>query len=399
VRNTESRVYSLVQWTMASIKVVQAFTREEDEHRRFMGASRESLHATLRLYSWQTLYSAAVNVVIAAGTALVIYAGARAVISGRLSVGQLIVFISYLAQLYTPISQITQSWGLIAGARVGARRVFEILDTEADLVDGSRSFPPEGTRGAVAWSQVSFGYRPDSPVLTGIDLAVPAGSRIALVGPTGVGKSTLLALLPRFFDPSEGIVKIDGVDVREYRLKSLRSQITMVLQPPLIFPMTVRDNIAYGRPGASDSEIEEAARLARIHDLIESLPEAYDTVIGESGVSLSEGEKQRVTIARALLRDASILILDEPTSALDVTTEALVIAGIERLMEGRTTFIIAHRLSTVQRCDKIVVLHGGGIAEQGTLSELLRRDGVFAEYYRTQFAGTDKTEAEVPAGA
>jgi ATP-binding cassette, subfamily B, bacterial len=399
VRTTESRVYSLVQWTMASIKVVQAFTREEDEHRRFMGASRESLHATLRLYSWQTLYSAAVNVVIAAGTALVIYAGARAVISGRLSVGQLIVFISYLAQLYTPISQITQSWGLIAGARVGARRVFEILDTEADLADGSRSLPPEGTRGAVAWSQVSFGYRRDSPVLTGIDLEVPAGARIALVGPTGVGKSTLLALLPRFFDPSEGIVKIDGVDVREYRLKSLRNQITMVLQPPLIFPMTVRDNIAYGRPGASDSEIEEAARLARIHDLIESLPEAYDTVIGESGVSLSEGEKQRVTIARALLRDASILILDEPTSALDVTTEALVMAGIERLMEGRTTFIIAHRLSTVQRCDKIVVLHGGGIAEQGTLSELLRRDGVFAEYYRTQFATADKTEAELPVGA
>ena len=187
--------------------------------------------------------------------------------------------------------------------------------------------------------------------------------------------------------------------MREYRLKSLRSQITMVLQPPLIFPMTVRDNIAYGRPGASESEIEEAARLARIHDLIESLPEAYDTVIGESGVSLSEGEKQRVTIARALLRDASILILDEPTSALDVATEALVMAGIERLMEGRTTFIIAHRLSTVQRCDKIVVLQSGGIAEQGTLSELLRRDGVFAAYYRTQFATADKTETELPVGA
>ena len=395
MRNTESRVYSLVQWAMSSIKVVQAFTKEEDEHRRFMGASRESLRATLRLYSWQTLYSGAVNVVIAGGTALVVYAGARAVISGKLSVGQLIVFVSYLAQLYAPINQITQSWGLIAGARVGARRVFEVLDTETDLKSGSRSFPPGGARGEVAWRGVGFGYRPGTPVLTGIDLTVPAGAKIAVIGPTGVGKSTLLGLLPRFFDPSNGIVEIDGVDVREYQLKSLRDQIAMVLQPPLIFPFSVRDNIAYGRPGASDAEIEEAARLARIHDLIVSLPEGYDTVIGESGVLLSEGEKQRVTIARALLREAPILILDEPTSALDVSTEALVMAGIERLIAGRTTFIIAHRLSTVQRCDRIIVLRDGAIVEQGTLAELLRRNGVFAEYYRTQFAPEAEAEAKV----
>jgi ATP-binding cassette subfamily B protein/subfamily B ATP-binding cassette protein MsbA len=348
----------------------------------------------LRLYNWQTLYSGAVNVVIAGGTALVVYAGARAVMSGTLSVGQLIVFISYLAQLYAPINQITQSWGLIAGARVGARRVFEVLDTEADLKDGRLSFPPEGARGEVAWRGVSFRYRPDTPVLAGIDFKVAAGAKIAVIGPTGAGKSTLLGLLPRFFDPSAGVVEIDGVDVREYQLKSLRNQIAMVLQPPLIFPLSVRDNIAYGRPGAADAEIEEAARLARIHALIASLPEAYDTVIGESGISLSEGEKQRVTIARALLRGAPILILDEPTSALDVSTEALVMAGIERLMEGRTTFIIAHRLSTVRRCDWIIVLRDGGIVEQGTLPELLRRGGVFAEYYRTQFAPEAEAEAE-----
>jgi ATP-binding cassette subfamily B protein len=399
VRNTESRVYSLVQWAMSSIKVVQAFTKEEEEHRRFMGASGESLRATLRLYSWQTLYSGAVNVVIAGGTALVVYAGARAVMSGTLSVGQLIVFISYLAQLYAPINQITQSWGLIAGARVGARRVFEVLDTEADLKDGRLSFPPEGARGEVAWRGVSFRYRPETPVLAGIDFKVAAGAKIAVIGPTGAGKSTLLGLLPRFFDPSAGVVEIDGVDVREYQLKSLRSQIAMVLQPPLIFPLSVRDNIAYGRPGAADAEIEEAARLARIHALIASLPEGYDTVIGESGIALSEGEKQRVTIARALLRGAPILILDEPTSALDVSTEALVMAGIERLMEGRTTFIIAHRLSTVRRCDRIIVLRDGAIVEQGTLPELLRRGGVFAEYYRTQFAPEAEAEAEIPVGA
>jgi ATP-binding cassette, subfamily B, bacterial len=399
VRATESRVYSVVQWAMSSIKLVQAFTKEEDEHRRFMGASRESLRATLRLYSWQTLYSGAVNVIIAGGTALVVYAGARAVISGRLSVGELIVFVSYLAQLYAPINQITQSWGLIAGARVGARRVFEVLDIESDLKDGNKSLPPEGARGEVAWRNVSFCYRPETPVLSGIELKVIAGSKIAVVGPTGAGKSTLLGLLPRFFDPVAGVVEIDGVDLREYRLKSLRDQIAMVLQPPLIFPLSVRDNIAYGRPGAADEEIERAARLACIHDLITSLPQGYDTIIGESGVLLSEGEKQRITIARALLRDAPILVLDEPTSALDVATEALVMAGIERLMTGRTTFIIAHRLSTVRRCDQIVVLRDGRIAETGTMPELLRRDGVFAQYYRTQFLPEQHHDTELRVGA
>ena len=397
VRTTESRVYSLVQWAMSSIKVVQAFTREEDEHRRFMGASRESLRATLRLYSWQTLYSGAVNAVIAGGTAIVVYAGAHAVLSGALTIGQLIVFISYLAQLYAPINQITQSWGLIAGARVGARRVFEVLDTEPDLEDGSRSFPPQGAGGRVAWRRVDFRYRPQTPVLRGIDLEVEPGARIAVVGATGAGKSTLLGLLPRFFDPTAGAVEIDGVDLREYSLKSLRSQIALVLQPPLIFPLSVRDNIAYGRPGADDAAIERAARLARIDDLINALPHGYDTVIGESGMALSEGEKQRVTIARALLRDAPILILDEPTSALDVATEALVMAGIERLMEDRTTFIIAHRLSTVQRCDRIIVLRDGVIAEEGSLAELLRRDGVFAGYYRSQFAPGHSSRPEVVA--
>ena len=393
VRATESRVYSLVQWAMSSIKLVQAFTKEEEEHRRFMGASRESLQATLRLYSWQTLYSGTVNLVIAAGTAIVVFAGAQAVISGTLSVGQLIVFISYLAQLYAPINQITQSWGLIAGARVGARKIFEILDTEPDLEDGTQNFPQSGARGEVAWSRVDFRYRADTPILTGIELKVPAGTKIAVVGPTGAGKSTLLGLLPRFYDPSTGSVAIDGRDVREYTLRSLRNQIGMVLQPPLIFPLSVRDNIAYGRPGADDAAIEQAARLAQIDELIASLPAGYDTLLGESGASLSEGEKQRITIARALLRDAPILILDEPTSALDVTTEALVMAGIEQLMAGRTTFIIAHRLSTVRRCDQIVVLRAGVIVEQGTLPELLRRDGFFAEYYRTQF-GPQETPTE-----
>jgi ATP-binding cassette, subfamily B, bacterial len=396
VRVAESRVFSLVQSAIAAIKIVQAFTKEAEEHKRFMGASRESLQATLRLYSWQTFYSGSVNAVIAAGTAVVVYAGADAVLSGRLTLGQLIVFISYLAQLYAPIDTMTQSWGLIAGARAGARRVFEVLDTEPDLPEGTRDFPPRGVRGAVAWRGVAFAYRPDIPVLKGVELRAAAGAKIAIVGPTGAGKSTLLGLLPRFFDPTAGRVEIDGVDIREYPLKSLRRQIALVLQPPLIFPLSVRDNIAYGRPDADDTAIERAARLACLDQLITSLPEGYDTLIGESGLPLSEGEKQRITIARALLRDAPILILDEPTSALDVATEALVMAGIERLMDGRTTFIIAHRLSTVRRCERIVVLRDGHIVEEGSLHELLNRDGVFADYYRTQFAPQEAAVA-VPA--
>ncbi|HVA15962.1 MAG TPA: ABC transporter ATP-binding protein [Stellaceae bacterium] len=391
VRDRESYVYTLVHWAMSSIKVVQAFTKEAEEYRRFMGASRASLNATLRLYSWQTLYSGMVNSLIAAGTALVIYVGARAVLDRGLTIGELVVFISYLAQLYTPVNQITQSWGLIAGARIGARRSFEVLDTAPDLKDGARAFPPAGARGEIEWRDVHFRYREEMPVLDGISVKVVPGMKVALVGPTGAGKSTLMGLLPRFFDPSAGAVTIDGIDVRDYQLTALRQQIAMVLQPPLVFPMSVRDNIAYGRPDAGNDEIESAARLARIDGLIRSLPQGYDTVLGDNA-TLSEGEKQRLTIARAILRAAPILILDEPTSALDVETEAMVMDGINRLTAGRTTFIIAHRLSTVRSADLILVLRDGKIAESGSFAELLRAGGVFAALYNTQFVDSPKPE-------
>ena len=395
VRDADSRVYSLVQWAISSMKVVQAFTREEDEYHRFMGASRTSLGFTLKLYNWQTFYSGVVNTLIAAGTALVIYVGARSVLSGTLSVGQLIVFISYLAQLYVPVNQLTQSFGLIASARISARRVFEILETEADLKDGPLTLSREGAHGAIEWREISFRYRAETPVLRSIDLVVEPGMKVALVGATGAGKSTMLGLLPRFFDPSAGGITIDGVDIREFTLKSLRQQIAIVLQPPLIFPISLRDNLAYGRADATSEEIEEAARLANIHTMIMGMPQGYDTVIGESGATLSEGEKQRMTIARALLRDAPILILDEPTSALDVETEAQVMDGIKRLTSGRTTFIIAHRLSTIRNCDLILVLRDGIIAEQGTFAELMRRNGVFAELYNTQFRDTEESRLVV----
>ena len=390
MRDADSRVYSIVQWALSSIKVVQAFTREEEEHSRFMGASRTYLGFTLKLYNWQTLYSGVVNTLIAAGTALVVYAGARSVLSGRLSVGHLIVFISYLAQLYVPVNQLTQSWSLIASARISARRVFEILDTEAEFQDGTLTLTPQDARAAIEWRGVTFRYRAETPVLRSIDVRVEPGMKVAIVGPTGAGKSTLLSMLPRFLEPSSGSVTIGGVDVHGFILKSLRSQIAMVLQPPLIFPISVRDNLTYGRPGATQREIEAAARLASIDQLIQSLPQGYDTVIGEAGATLSEGEKQRLTIARALLRDAPILILDEPTSALDVETEARVMDGIKALTVGRTTFIIAHRLSTIRSCDLILVLRDGIIAEQGNFNALMRRKEVFAELYNTQFRQDDK---------
>ncbi len=398
VRDRESHVYSLVQWAMSSIKIVQAFTKEAEEYRRFMGASRASLRATLRLYGWQTLYSGLVNALIAAGTALVVYVGARSVLRGSLSLGELVVFISYLAQLYTPVNQITQSWGLIAGARIGARRCFEVLDTEPDLKDGARVFPATGAVGRVEWRSVAFHYRDAMPVLNDIDLVVEPGTKVALVGATGAGKSTMMGLLPRFFDATKGVVLIDGVDVRDYRLDSLRRQIAMVLQPPLVFPMSVRDNIAYGRPDAGDAEVVEAARLARIDALVQTLPQGYDTTLGDT-ITLSEGEKQRLTIARAILRNAPILVLDEPTSALDVATEAMVMEGLDRLTRGRTTFIIAHRLSTVRGADLILVLRDGRIVERGGFSELLRKGGPFKELYDTQFRGSGAYESQAASSS
>ncbi|HEY7321092.1 MAG TPA: ABC transporter ATP-binding protein [Candidatus Binatia bacterium] len=382
----KSSIYSLVQWAIPAIRVIQAFTKEEEEHRRFMALSQQSLRADLRFYLLENLYSGAISVVIAIGTALVIWVGARHVLSGILTVGGLIVFAAYLTTLYGAIDSISQAYGSIQGAKVSLHRVFEIMEEESDFKDGHRLFPAGGAKGEVAWSGVSFRYIPSQPVLRRVDLRVHAGQKVAIVGRTGAGKSTLVSLLPRFYDPSSGRVTIDGVDVREFQLKSLRRQIAMVLQPPLVFPLTIRENLMYGRPDASEEEVVKAARLARIHETIVSLHEGYDTIVGEQGATLSEGEKQRLTIARAILINAPILILDEPTSSVDAETEALIIEGLKELTAGRTTFIIAHRLSTVRQADLIVVVSGGRIIEQGTFDTLMRGQSAFAKLYRTQFS-------------
>jgi ATP-binding cassette subfamily B protein/subfamily B ATP-binding cassette protein MsbA len=385
MRERESEVFGVVQRAMAAMRVIQAFTREDEEHRRFMTASERSLAAGLRLYTLQTFYSGVVNLVIALGTAAVVWVGARHVFEGTLTVGSLVVFISYLASLYGPINNMFQVYALAQSARVGVQRVLDVLDVERDLPDdGHRTFPAEGARGRVLWEDVDFHYAPGVPVLRGVTLRVEPGQRVAVVGPTGAGKSTLLSLLPRFYDPTRGRVLVDGVDAREYRLGSLRRQVAMVLQPPLLFPVSIRENIAFGRPDARLEEIVAAAKAARIHDMVARLPRGYDTAVGENSVTLSEGEKQRLTIARAILRDSPILILDEPTSALDPATEGLIMEALERLQAGRTTLIIAHRLSTVRSADVIVVIKDGQVVEQGSLPALLARNGTFAAMYGAQ---------------
>ena len=384
MRASESQVYAHVQRSMSAVRVIQAFTREDDEHRRFMALSGQSLAAGLRLYMLQTLSSGVVSVVIACGTAALVWVGARHVLDGTLSVGSLVIFVSYLASLYAPINSMFQTYGLAQSSVVGVQRVFEVLDVERDLVDGRREFPAGGARGEVVYEDVSFEYTPGRPVLQAVTLRVAPGQKVAVVGATGAGKSTLLSLLPRFYDPTAGRVLVDSIDVRDYRMASLRRQIAIVPQPALVFPTTLAENIAFGRPGARREEIVEAARLARIDAMIAGLPAGYETVVGEQGVTLSEGEKQRLTIARAILRDSPILILDEPTSSLDSETEALLMQGLERLTAGRTTFIIAHRLSTVRKADLIVVLRQGQIVEQGAFDDLIAQGGMFASLYRLQ---------------
>jgi ATP-binding cassette subfamily B protein/subfamily B ATP-binding cassette protein MsbA len=392
-RVKESALWAVAQRTIGAIRVVQAFTTEDTEHRRFVASSSASLAANLRLYTFQTVYSSFVNVLMAGGTAAVLWFGATHVLAGKLSVGEVLVFTSYLASLYGPINSLTQTYGLIQGARVGAERVFEILETAPDLLDGPRRLERGAVHGAIAFEGVEFGYDAARRVLRGITFTARAGQVVAVVGATGAGKTTLVSLVPRFYDPSAGRVLLDGVDVREFQLRALRQQVAMVLQPPLVFPTSIRENIAYGRPDATPAQVAEAAHLAQLDGFLERLPEGLDTVVGEAGATLSAGEQLRITIARAILRDAPILILDEPTSALDASTEALVMQGLEQLMAGRTTFVIAHRLSTVRRADVILVLEDGRVVEQGPFADLVARGGYFARLHRAQFG------EEVPRAA
>lgn len=386
-REEEGAIYALTQEGLASIPVIQAFTREEETTRRFVGASRSSLRAFLRLYSVQTLFGGTVGVLLGVGGALLLYVGARQVLAGTLTVGTLLVFLAYLRSLYGPVSSLVGSWGTVRAAEASADRVFELLETAPQVADrpGAKPLPP--VRGRIAFERVSVAYEPGRPVLREVSFVCEPGETVAVVGPTGVGKTTLAALTLRFLDPTAGRVTIDGHDLRDVQIRSLRAQISLVLQEPLLFSATVRENIAVGRPGAPDEAIVEAASLARAHEFILELPQAYNTPLGERGVRLSGGERQRLALARAFLKDAPILVLDEPTSALDAETEALVVERVATLARGRTTIIIAHRLSTLRRADQVLVLEQGRIVERGRWEALLARPGRFRRYYDLQMRG------------
>jgi ATP-binding cassette subfamily B protein/subfamily B ATP-binding cassette protein MsbA len=377
----EGAIYTVVEETLSAMPMVKACSGETRADERFRGGARAALSAVLATSDVQLRFKILVGLATAAGTAGILWVGAERVLDGRLTLGSLLVVLAYLTSLYTPLEALTYAPATIQGAAGSARRVLEVLETDREVVDQPGARTLGRAHGHVHVDDVTFGYDAGRPVLRGVSLEARPGEVVAIVGPTGAGKSTLVSLIPRFFDPWTGAVRIDGSDVRGAQVHSLRQQIALLLQEPFLFPMTVAENIAYGRPGATRAEIEAAARAARADEFIARLPAGYDTSIGERGAALSGGERQRLAIARALVKDAPILILDEPTSSLDAETERTLMGALERLMRGRTVLIIAHRLSTVRRADRIVVVAEGAVRESGTHAQLLAQAGLYARFH------------------
>jgi ATP-binding cassette subfamily B protein/subfamily B ATP-binding cassette protein MsbA len=387
VHERESDVSSRVQETLTAIRAVQAFAREPLERERFERQAAASLHANLHLTLLQTGSQMVVSLLMAIGTAAVTWLAARRALDGILTPGDVVLLTAYLVMLYRPLETLAYTAVAVQGAAAGARRVLALLDVQPDVTDAPDAVPLPGRPvGALAFEHVTFGYGGSEPALREVSLAVRPGEVVALVGASGAGKTTLASMLVRFYDPQAGRITLDGRDLRGLTLRSLRENIAVVLQDPIVFGASIRENIAYGRPDASDEAVERAARDANAHDFIAALPQRYETVVGERGVTLSGGQRQRLAIARAFVKDAPLLILDEPTSALDADNERAILDALVRLMKGRTTVIIAHRLSTVRHADRIVVLENGVVVEQGTHAELLARRQVYARLHAIQAA-------------
>ncbi len=385
VRKKEGEIVSVMQEVLSSIRVVKAFAREDYEQRRLEEESLEGVEIGLRARSLKAKLAPLVEVIVAIGTCLVLWFGARMVLSGALSAGSLVVFILYLGKMYKPMQQLSKMTDAYSKAVVGYERIREILDTHNEIRDlpGARRAPR--FQGGIDFRDVSFAYEPATPVLKDVTFQIEPGQVAALVGPTGAGKSTIISLIPRFYDPTSGVVKVDGQDVRRFQQKSLRQQISFVLQETLLFHGPIWNNIAYGKPEATRAEILRAAELANAHEFIDKLPDGYNTILGERGVTLSGGQRQRIAIARAIIRNTPILILDEPSSGLDAASEKLVFEALDRLMEGKTSIVIAHRLSTIRRANTIFVLDDGTIVERGTHDSLLRAGGLYSQLHHIQF--------------
>ena len=386
VRKQQANIVSVVQQDLESMRVVKAFGRQDYEQEELGEVSRSVVEAALKARRVKAMLSPIVTVTVAVCTGIVLWRGSALILAGTMTAGALTVFLSYLTKFFKPVKDLASMTNSIAQAAVGVDRVRAILDADNVIPESPQARVPESpVRGGIRFDQVKFAYNPESPVLQGVSFDIKPGQLIGVVGPTGGGKSTIVSLIPRFYDTTSGKIEIDGVDVRDYKLQWLRSQIGYVLQETVLFRGTVHDNIAYGKAGATREEIIEAAKLANADEFISRMPHGYDTMIGERGDTLSGGQRQRIGIARALVRDNPILILDEPTAALDTESERLVIEALERLMKGRTVITIAHRLSTIRDADKIIVLDGGVVAEQGTHEELLALGGIYAALTGSQF--------------
>ncbi len=381
IQEQESAVLAQAQEGLSSIRMVHAFGREDFEVRQFHQQARQSLQANLRLTLTNVNSALVISTLMVIGTAAMYYVGTLHVLAGTLSLGSLLVFSAYLLMLYQPLESLTYTTWAMEGATAGAKRCFEVLDRQDDVIDLPEAIPIAETNGALQFENVSFRYAPDRLVLHDLDLDISPNQIVGLVGGTGAGKSTLMSLVPRFYDPTSGSIALDGRNLRKITKKSLRAQISLVLQDTLLFSTTVRENIAYGRPNATEEEIIQAARRAQADDFIRQLPNGYASLVGERGGHLSVGQRQRIGIARAFLKNAPILLLDEPTSALDPATESAIMETIKELMHGRTTLIATHRLATIHGLDQIIVLEHGRIAEKGRGPDLIARGGIYAKLY------------------